>query len=84
MKSNPLSNEVKFWKHAFKCFPNKCRKSIVSYYFNVFLPRHISLQTRSSLKQVDTDEDEAEDVNHTDSQEGRAKDVKARYLRRGC
>ena len=92
MKSNPLSNEAKFWKRAFKCFPNKCRKSIISYYFNVFLPRHISLQTRTSLKQIDTDEDEAEEVNHTDTQEERkptsnslcrTKDVKARYLRQG-
>lgn len=93
MKSNPLSNEAKFWKHAFKCFPNKCRTSIISYYFNVFLPRRISLQTRTPHKQVDTDEDEAVEVNHTSSREGcrpkrnslgRTKDVKARYLRQGC
>lgn len=92
MKSNLLSNEAKFWRNAFRCFPNKCRKSIFSYYFNVFLPRHMSLQTRSSHKQVDTDEDEDEDVGHTDYQkvckgtsnsQNHGKGVRARYLRRG-
>ncbi|XP_062006162.1 AT-rich interactive domain-containing protein 2-like [Rosa rugosa] len=57
VRKNPLSNEASFWKLAFKRFPNKCRKSIVSYYNNVFITRRMSLQTRSSVDEIDSDDD---------------------------
>ncbi|KAL6146145.1 hypothetical protein ACLB2K_056828 [Fragaria x ananassa] len=58
VRRNPLSDEASFWKLAFKRFPNKCRKSIVRYYYNVFIPRRMSLQSRSSLDdEIDSDDD---------------------------
>ncbi|KAI3474429.1 hypothetical protein Pfo_029290 [Paulownia fortunei] len=90
VKMRPSSNGKSFLKHALKCFSNKCGKDIINYYFNVYIPNRMSLQTRSSsIKQVDTD-DEAEDCNYMGLQkisEGRSlincnsNDVKARYLR---
>ncbi|XP_027066247.2 uncharacterized protein [Coffea arabica] len=78
-----------FLKHALNCFPSKSRKAIISYYLNVFIPRRMSLQTRSAFSQVDTDEDEVEDSNYLGFQrksEGNApiggcKNVRARFLR---
>ncbi|KAK9290239.1 hypothetical protein L1049_008406 [Liquidambar formosana] len=93
VRMNLLKNGTSSCKHALKCFPSKSRKSIVSYYFNVFIPRRMSLQIRLSLKQVDSDDEEAEDVDRTDFQKrckarsdslGNSKDVRTRYLRRTC
>lgn len=90
MKMRPSSNGKSFWKRALKSFSNKYRKDIINYYFNVYIPHRMSLQTRSpSIKQVDTDdEDEAENFSHMGLQkrsEGRSliitNNVKARYLR---
>ncbi|KAM1038156.1 hypothetical protein ACFX13_033607 [Malus domestica] len=61
MKVNPLSNEASFWKIAYKRFPSKSRKSILNYYYNVYIPRRMSLQTRSSCDKIDSDDDEAEE-----------------------
>ncbi|XP_062002153.1 uncharacterized protein LOC133719969 [Rosa rugosa] len=60
VRTNPISNEASFWKLAFKRFPNKRKKSIVSYYYNVFIPRRMSLETRSSLDEIDSDDDSIE------------------------
>ncbi|KAK9921017.1 hypothetical protein M0R45_029549 [Rubus argutus] len=60
VRTNPLSNEASFWKLAFKRFPDKCKKSVVSYYYNVFIPRRMSLETRSSLDEIDSDDDSIE------------------------
>ncbi|XP_050379442.1 uncharacterized protein LOC126796746 [Argentina anserina] len=57
VRRNPLSNEESFWMLAFKRFPNKCRKNIVRYYYNVYIPRRMSLQTRSSPEEIDSDDD---------------------------
>ncbi|KAF7144989.1 hypothetical protein RHSIM_Rhsim04G0166100 [Rhododendron simsii] len=46
-KTYPLSQGKDFLKHALKCFPLKGKEIILSFYFNVFIPRHMSLQTRS-------------------------------------
>ncbi|KAL8526753.1 hypothetical protein ACS0TY_015820 [Phlomoides rotata] len=72
MKKRPPSNTKSFWKRVLKSFSNKSRADIANYYFNVYIPRRMSLHTRSpSIKQIDTDdEDEADDS-------------KARYLRSG-
>lgn len=64
-RTKSSSNGKGFLKHASKCFPYKCPKSIMNYYFNVYIPRRISMQTRLSLKQVDdSDEDEGKDFNY--------------------
>lgn len=84
-----LSNGKDFLKHALKCFPSKSRKAIVSYYLNVFIPRRMSLQIRSSFGQIDTDEDEAGNSIYLGFRKktegktpiGSSKNVKARFLR---
>ncbi|TXG58759.1 hypothetical protein EZV62_016588 [Acer yangbiense] len=63
VKNNHLSNGMEFWERALKLFPSKGKKSILSYYYNVFNPRRMSQLTRSSLDQVDSDEDQ---VDHND------------------
>ncbi|CAI9111738.1 OLC1v1012037C1 [Oldenlandia corymbosa var. corymbosa] len=87
--NNRVSDGKDFLKHALKCFPNKCQKAIMSYYFNVYILRRMSQQTRLS-KQVDTDDEEEVNFSCSDSRrksEGKkasciSKDVKARFLRR--
>ncbi|XP_008242173.1 PREDICTED: uncharacterized protein LOC103340529 [Prunus mume] len=61
VRMNPLSNEASFWRTAFKRFPSKCRKSILNYYYNVFIPRRMSIQTRSSLNEIDSDDDQTKE-----------------------
>lgn len=90
VKTYSPSNGKNLLKHALRCYPRKCRKSIVSYYLNVFVPRHMRLQTRSNLKLVDSDDDKVENVKNVDLLErcksrnrgiGGAKDMKNQYLR---
>ncbi|KAF3449689.1 hypothetical protein FNV43_RR10420 [Rhamnella rubrinervis] len=57
VRNNPLASGTNFWELALKHFPSKCQKSLMSYYFNVSIPRRMSLQTRSSPDEVDSDED---------------------------
>ncbi|XP_022738055.1 AT-rich interactive domain-containing protein 2-like [Durio zibethinus] len=54
----PSLNE--FWPNAFKFFPWKTRRDLVSYYFNVFLIRRRSYQNRVTPKSIDSDDDESE------------------------
>uniref|UniRef100_A0A161XUM5 ELM2 domain-containing protein n=1 Tax=Daucus carota subsp. sativus TaxID=79200 RepID=A0A161XUM5_DAUCS len=56
------SSSSNFIRSAMKAFPSKCKKDITSYYFNVFIPRFMSSQTRSLLKEVDVDIDDVNDV----------------------
>ncbi|KAL2509886.1 uncharacterized protein Fot_33533 [Forsythia ovata] len=90
VKMKPLSNGKNFLKQASNCFPTKSRKNIISYYFNVVILQHLSMQTRSPLKQVDSDDDEVEDFNYMSLQKScqgknaiisNCKDVKTKYLR---
>lgn len=61
-KNYLLSDRTNFWECAFKRFPSKCKRNILNYYYNVFIPRRMSQQTRSSLKEVvDSDEDQVDD-----------------------
>ncbi|KAL0336784.1 UNVERIFIED_CONTAM: AT-rich interactive domain-containing protein 1 [Sesamum calycinum] len=54
-----------FLKQALKCFSKKCRNDIVNYYFNVYIPRRMSVQARSSsVNQIVTDDEEEEEVNY--------------------
>ncbi|KAF8397336.1 hypothetical protein HHK36_016249 [Tetracentron sinense] len=90
VKMNPIATGKSFWKPALKLFPSKCKESIVNYYFNVFVPRRMSMQTRSTSERVNSDDDEAEEAfNSMGSRKrcraesvsfGRSKDVKTRYL----
>lgn len=92
VKMNMLKNGTNFWKHALKCFPTKSKRSIINLYFNVFIPRRIRLQIRSSLKQIDSEDEEVEDVDYMDFRKGckstsdsvgNTKDTRTRYLRQG-
>ncbi|KAK1398288.1 ELM2 domain-containing protein [Heracleum sosnowskyi] len=56
------SSSCNFFQNAMKSLRSKCKKDIVSYYFNVFMPRLMSSQTRSLLKEVDIDIDDVNDV----------------------
>ncbi|CAI9288067.1 unnamed protein product [Lactuca saligna] len=58
MKRVPLSKDMDFIKPALECFPLKSKKDIVSYYLNVYVPRRMSVQTRSGCIMVDTDDEE--------------------------
>ncbi|KAL2502561.1 uncharacterized protein Fot_36409 [Forsythia ovata] len=92
VKMKPLLNRNNFMKRALTCFKKKSSKEIVHYYFNVFIPQHMSQNRRMSLKQVDTDNEE-EDFNDIGVQKrcegssaiiSNSKDIKTRYLRGGC
>ncbi|KAI3678211.1 hypothetical protein L6452_37496 [Arctium lappa] len=61
VKTNPISEGKNFIKPALECFPSKSHTSIVSYYFNVYIPRRISIQTRSGCITVDTDDGEEDE-----------------------
>lgn len=58
MKRVPLSRDMDFIKPALECFPLRSKKDIVSYYLNVYVPRRMSVQTRSGCIMVDTDDEE--------------------------
>ncbi|KAI3461633.1 hypothetical protein Pfo_018296 [Paulownia fortunei] len=57
VKMNATSRGRSFMESALECFPCQSKESIVSYYLNVYIPRRISVQTRSSCIMVDTDDD---------------------------
>lgn len=60
--SNKSRREImsNFWKKASRTIPDKTRDKIVSYYFNVFVPRRRSYQNRVTPKEIDSDNDEEE------------------------
>ncbi|KAK3026315.1 hypothetical protein RJ639_041003 [Escallonia herrerae] len=62
VKTNPVSTGKSFLKPALKCLPSQCRETIVNYYFNVYLPRRMSMLTRSGCEIVDTDDEASEDA----------------------
>jgi hypothetical protein len=53
VKSYLLLNHTKFWKLAMEYFPSKSMKCLISYYYNVYIPRWMSIETRSSFGAVD-------------------------------
>ena len=63
---NPLSDGTKFWKLAMEHFPAKSMKSMVKYYYNVYIPRRMSMETRCSFGAVDSDNDQNEDYKNED------------------
>ncbi|KAI3971713.1 hypothetical protein MKW92_037222 [Papaver armeniacum] len=50
VRMDPITQSDSFLVPALKRFSGKCRKSIFSYYFNVFIPRRMSKQTRLAAK----------------------------------
>ncbi|KAK9079642.1 hypothetical protein SSX86_001315 [Deinandra increscens subsp. villosa] len=50
----------KFWTKASDLIPDKLKKNVVSYYFNVFVLRRRSYQNRVTPKEIDSDNDEEE------------------------
>lgn len=55
---NPVSLGKRFWKLLAAVFPTRTKKEIVCYYFNVFILRRRSVQNRSKLLEIDSDDDE--------------------------
>lgn len=90
VKTNPISQGKSFLKPALECLPSQQKETIVSYYFNVYVPRRMSIQTRAGCKIIDTDDDEADEALHSKSSRKRcradsvtsssSKYVKTRYL----
>ncbi|XP_042491372.1 AT-rich interactive domain-containing protein 2-like [Macadamia integrifolia] len=60
VRLNPPSLGRTFWDQIYKCFPNKKRRDLVSYYFNAFLLRRRSYQNRVTPNSIDSDDDESE------------------------
>jgi len=54
---NAPSLGKKLWEQLYLSFPNKGRKNIQSYYFNVFLLRRRSHQNRVTPESIDSDSD---------------------------
>ncbi|KAI3883212.1 hypothetical protein MKX03_017672 [Papaver bracteatum] len=50
VKTEPITQTDSFLESALKRFSGKSQKSILSYYFNVFIPRRMSKQTRLASK----------------------------------
>lgn len=73
MKCNPFSNEVSFLELASNYFPSKCQKNILSYYYNMFIPRRLSQLTRFS-SEVDSDEDQVDGGDLVDDNESKEDD----------
>ncbi|XP_010255292.1 PREDICTED: AT-rich interactive domain-containing protein 2 [Nelumbo nucifera] len=60
VRLNPPSLDKCFWDQAFKSFPTKKRRDLVSYYFNVFVLRRRSYQNRVTPTNIDSDDDESD------------------------
>ncbi|KAK9057573.1 hypothetical protein SSX86_022409 [Deinandra increscens subsp. villosa] len=58
MEDNPFSKGLDFIKPALKLFPLKSKKDIVEFYFNVYIPRRMSIRMRSGCMMVNTDDEE--------------------------
>ena len=59
VKMNPLWNLTNFWELALKHFPCKSKKSMLSYYYNVFIPKQMSQHSISPFNEIDSDDDQA-------------------------
>ncbi|XXG88139.1 hypothetical protein AAC387_Pa12g0389 [Persea americana] len=57
---NPPSLDKSFWEEAYRSFYYKSRRSLVNYYFDVFLLRRRSYQNRVTPNQIDSDDEESE------------------------
>ncbi|KAJ1437357.1 hypothetical protein SESBI_03684 [Sesbania bispinosa] len=55
-----LSNDTSFWMLALEHFPSKSTKCLVSYYYNVYIPRCVRMKAFSSFGSVNDDKDHNE------------------------
>lgn len=60
---NPESECKTFWTLAMKYFTSKSQQDLLSYYFNVFIPRRMSNQSRLPSAEVNSEEDD-DDANN--------------------
>lgn len=68
LKRKQLGNPEVLVQPYWKYFRNKDRKSLVSYLFNVYIPRKFSRGTRESCTDVCTDDDDEDDDNPSNSE----------------
>ncbi|KAJ0796158.1 putative ELM2 domain-containing protein [Helianthus annuus] len=61
VKTDMISGGNNLIRLALESFPAKSYNTIVNYYFNVYVPRNISIKMRSGCKSVDTDDEEEEE-----------------------
>ncbi|XP_060172579.1 uncharacterized protein LOC132603497 isoform X1 [Lycium barbarum] len=63
--SNPASLGKDFWNKLAIKFPSRTRKELVSYYFNIFILRKRAKQNRFDPSNVDSDNDEWQEIDDT-------------------
>ncbi|CAN4115905.1 unnamed protein product [Withania somnifera] len=84
VKRKSQLNGKNFLKHALKSLPHKTKETIINYYFNVFIPRQLSLQNKSPNNFGNINDDIADDINdkylHKRSEDQRREDLKSQYL----
>lgn len=73
VKRSSPSQGNSFLELALEHFPAKQRETIVRYYFNVYVPRRMKIQTRSGCEIVDTDDDEDDGVHCPESSRKRCR-----------
>ncbi|XVF85835.1 hypothetical protein PTKIN_Ptkin17bG0149700 [Pterospermum kingtungense] len=56
--NNPASLGKNFWKRLSAVFPSRSKRELVSYFFNVFILERRAVQNRSSILDIDSDDDE--------------------------
>ncbi|KAI3458326.1 hypothetical protein Pfo_014989 [Paulownia fortunei] len=84
-KSSPLKGKV-FLKSALKALPNKNRETIISYYFNIIVPRNIGLNIKSGRLPTDINTDDEASASSSSSSRARkrstaeSKPAKRRFL----
>ncbi|KAI3947207.1 hypothetical protein MKX01_019860 [Papaver californicum] len=61
VKTNRISQTDSFLVSALKQLSGKCRRSILSYYFNVFILRRMRKQARLATEFVDSEDDDGND-----------------------
>lgn len=64
VKLNQLLNGTNLWKLALEHFPYKSMKCMINYYHNVYIPRRLSMETRSCYDVVDSDNEQDENLNN--------------------
>jgi ELM2 domain len=62
VRSNPASFTKNFWDILPLAFPDKCKRELVSYYFNVYILRKRASQNRSDPLYINSDDDEWEAI----------------------
>ncbi|KAJ8540542.1 hypothetical protein K7X08_034009 [Anisodus acutangulus] len=63
--SNPASLGKDFWNNLAIKFPSRIRKELISYYFNVFILRKRAKQNRFDPSNIDSDNDEWQEIDDT-------------------